>query len=85
MILSSLIGGLFLGVLISIFLLLVWGLVKEGVGNPKEIAIPAIILLSIFGLPLVYFTGMVFEHWSLFLGAVISLSYCARALLKPDA
>ena len=79
---SSFIGGLFLGFLTAIIGFFVWSLIQEGFENPKGMAIPAIILLGIFGTALVYLTLIVFQSWSLLLGATISLIYLSKSLLK---
>ena len=57
---SSFIGGLFLGYLTAIIAFFIWSLIKESLGNPKQIAVPALILMSWFGIGLAGLTGMVF-------------------------
>lgn len=84
MIFSALIGGLFLGALAGLLAFFVWGLVKEGVEEPKKMAIPALFLLSIFGTALAYVVGIVFQSWPLFIGAAISFTYFLRPLFKTN-
>ena len=47
---SSIIGEIFLGYLAAIIAFFVWSLIKEGLGNPKQLAVPALILLIWFGI-----------------------------------
>jgi hypothetical protein len=84
LLLSSFVGGLFLGYLVAIFAFLVWSLIKEGMGNPKQMAIPALVLLSMFGTALAYLTGIVFQSWPLFLGAVITFAHGVRPLFQIE-
>lgn len=84
MVFSALIGGLFSGVLAGLLAFFVWGLIKEGIEEPKEMAIPALFLLSIFGSALAYLMGIVFQSWPLFIGAAISFTYVVRPLLKAE-
>lgn len=84
LIFSGFIGGLFLGYLTAIFAFFVWQLIKEGIGNPKQLAIPALFLLSIFGTALIYLTGVVFQSWPVFIGAAITFSHGTRPLFKQD-
>ncbi len=81
---SSFIGGLFLGYLISILAFFVWNLIKEGLAEPGQMAIPAIALLAIFGTALFYAVGIVLGNWPLFIGAAITFAYCARPLFGPE-
>ena len=81
---SAFIGGLFLGYLVAIFMFVVWGIVKEGLDDPKQMAIPALVLLSMFGTALVYLTGGVFQSWPLFLGAAITFVHAARPLFGAE-
>jgi len=81
---SAFIGGLFLGYLASILAFFVWGLIKEGFNSPKQMAIPAIFLLSIFGTALAYLAGVVFESWPVLLGAAITFAHGARKLFGPE-
>lgn len=81
---SALIGGLFLGFLAGLLAFFVWELVKEGIEEPKKMAIPALFLLSIFGTALAYVVGVVFQSWPLFIGAVISFTYVVRPLFKAE-
>lgn len=84
LLISGFVGGLFLGYLTAIFAFFVWQLIKEGLGNPKQMAIPAIFLLSMFGTTLVYLTGVVFQSWPVFIGAAITFAHGARPLFKQD-
>lgn len=84
MALSALIGGLFLGVLAGLLAFFVWELVKEGIEDPKNMAIPALFLLSIFGTALAYLAGMVLQSWPLFISAAISFTYVVRPLFKTE-
>lgn len=81
---SAFIGGLFSGYLAAVLAFFVWGLIKEGVGSLKQMAIPAIFLLSIFGSALIYLAGIVFESWPLLLGAAITFAHGARKLFGPE-
>jgi ABC-type microcin C transport system permease subunit YejE len=81
---SALIGGLFSGALAGLFAFFVWGLVKEGLEEPKKMAIPAMFLLGILGSALAYVVGVVFQSWSLFIGAAISFTYVVRPLFKAE-
>jgi hypothetical protein len=81
---STLIGGLFFGALASLLAFLVWSLFKEGIEEPKKMAIPALFLLSFFGTALVYVVGIVFQSVPLFIGAAVSFIYIARSLFKAD-
>lgn len=81
---SALIGGLFSGFLAGLLAFFVWELVKEGIKEPKKIAIPALFLLSIFGTALAYVVGVVFQSWPLFIGAAISFTYVVRPLFKAE-
>ena len=74
---GGLVGGLFSGAL-------VWDLVKEGIEDPKKMAIPALFLLSIFGTALAYVVGVIFQNWPLFIGATVSFVYVVRPLFKTD-
>jgi len=85
LIVSSFLGGLFLGYLAAILAFLVWGLIKEGVDSPKQMVLPALFLLSIFGTALVYLAGIVLENWGLLFGALITFGYGARKLLTVRA
>jgi len=84
MVFSALIGGLFSGVLAGLLAFFVWGLVKEGIEEPKKMAIPALFLLSIFGTALAYLMGVVFQSWPLLIGAAISFTYVVRPLFKAE-
>jgi fructose-specific phosphotransferase system IIC component len=81
---SGFVGGLFLGYLAAIFAFFVWQLIKEGLDEPKRMAIPAIFLLSIFGTALFYLTGLVFQSWPVFIGAAITFSHGCRPLFKKE-
>lgn len=81
---SAFIGGLFSGYLAAVLAFFVWGLIKEGIETPKQMAIPAIFLLSIFGTALVYLARIVFESWPLLLGAVITFAHGSRRLFGPE-
>lgn len=81
---SSFIGGLFLGYLAAILAFFVWSIIKEGLGNPKQMAVAALILLSMFGTALAYLVGIVFQSWVLFLGAAITFAHGARLIFKPE-
>ncbi|MGV8823776.1 hypothetical protein [Methylibium petroleiphilum] len=81
---STLIGGLFLGVLAGLLAFFVWGLVKEGVEDPKKMAIPALFLLGIFGAAFAYVVGVIFQSWPLFIGAAISFTFVVRPLFRAD-
>lgn len=81
---SAFIGGLFSGYLAAVLAFFVWGLIKEGIDTPKQMAIPAIFLLSIFGTALVYLAGFAFESWPLLLGAAITFTHGARKLFGPE-
>lgn len=80
---SSFIGGLFLGYLAAIFAFFVWEIIEEGIGDPKKMAIPAILLLSIFGTALAYLVGVAFQNWPLFFGAAITFAHGSRPLFRP--
>lgn len=84
LIVTSFIGGLFLGYLASVLAFFVWGLVKEGLHNPKQMAVPAIFLLGIFGTALIYLAGIVLENWALLGGAAITFAHGARKLFGPE-
>ena len=84
LLLSSLAGGLFLGYLTAILAFFVWELVKEGLGNPKQMAIPAVFLLGIFGTALGYLAVVVFQSWPVFIGAAITFVYGARPLFRTE-
>ena len=71
-------SGAFLGYLAAIITFFVWSLIKEGLGNPKQLAVPALILLSWFGIGLAGLTGIVFQIWPMFLGAIITFTHGAR-------
>ena len=81
---SGFVGGLFLGYLTAIFAFFVWQQIKEGFGNPKQMAIPAIFLLSMFGTALVYLVGVLFQSWPVFIGAAITFAHGVRPLFKQD-
>lgn len=81
---STLIGDLFSGALAGLLAFFVWDLVKEGVEDPKKMAISALFLLSIFGTALAYVVDVIFQSWPLFIGAAISFSFVARPLFKAD-
>jgi len=81
---SALVGGLFSGALAGLLAFFVWGLVKEGIEEPKKMAIPALFLLSIFGTALAYVVGVIFQSWPLFIGAAISFTFVVRPLFKAD-
>ncbi len=80
--LSSLLGGLFSGVLAAVLGFFVLQLVREGLGDPKAFGIPAIVLLSIFGSALWYLLAIVFTNWSLALGALVSFVYVAHSMWR---
>lgn len=80
---SSIIGGLFLGYLAAIIAFFVWSLINEGLGNPRQSAVPALILLSWFGIGLAGLTGLVLQSWPMFLGAAITFAHGARLIFKP--
>jgi hypothetical protein len=61
---------------------LAWELIKEGLGEPNKMAIPAILLLGIFGSALVYLTVLVFKSWPVLIGSVITFTYGVRPLFK---
>lgn len=84
LIVTSFIGGLFLGYLASILAFFVWGLIKEALDTPKQMALPALFLLSIFGTALAYLVGIVLENVVLLLGALITFGYGARKLFGPE-
>jgi hypothetical protein len=84
LLLSSFAGGLFLGYLTAILAFFVWGLVKEGFEAPKQMAIPAIFLLGIFGTALAYLTVFVFQSWPIFMGAAITFAHGARPLFRSE-
>lgn len=81
---SALAGGLFSGAIAGLLAFFVWGLVKEGVEEPKKMAIPALFLLSIFGTALAYLVCVVFQSWPLSIGAAISFIYVVRPLFKSN-
>lgn len=81
---GSFIGGLFLGYLSAVLAFFVWELIKEGLGNPKQMAIPATFLLCIFGAALAYLIGIVLESGVLLLGTAITFVYAARQLFKSE-
>jgi hypothetical protein len=81
---SSFIGGLFLGHLAIILAFFVWSFVKVGLGNPKQLAIPVLLVLSIFGTALAYLTGIVLQSGALFLGAAITFAHNAWPLFKHE-
>lgn len=84
LLLSSFVGGLFLGYLVAIFAFFVWTFIKEGMSDPKKTAIPALILLSMFGTALAYLTAIVFQSWPLFLGAAITFAHSVRPLFQTE-
>jgi len=81
---SGFLGGLFLGYITAILAFFVWQLIKEGFGDPKQMAIPAIFLLGIFGTALVYLAAVVIESWPVLLGAAITFTNGARPLFKQE-
>ena len=81
---SGFAGGLFLGCLICMFAFFVWELITEGFEKPKQMAIPALFLLSMFGTAVVYLFFKVFQSWPVFIGSTITFFYCARSLFKKD-
>lgn len=84
LIVSSFLGGLFLGYLAAILAFFVLGLIREGFDSPKQMALPALFLLCIFGTALVYLVGIVLGYWGLLLGALITFGYGARKLFGPE-
>ena len=81
---GGLVGGLFSGALVGLLAFFVWDLVKEGIEDPKKMAISALFLLSIFGTALAYVVGVIFQNWPLFIGATVSFVYVVRPLFKTD-
>lgn len=73
-----------LGYLTTIIAFFVWQLIREGFGTPKQMAIPALFLLSMFGTALVYLAVVVFESWPVFIGAAITFAHGARPLFTKD-
>lgn len=84
MLVSGFVGGLFLGYLMAIFAFFVWQLIRESFSNPKQMAIPAFFLLSMFGTALVYLAVVVFQSWPVFIGAAITFAHGAPPLFKND-
>ena len=84
LLLSGFVGGLFLGYVTAILAFFVWQLIKEGFGDPKQMAIPAIVLLGIFGIALVYLATVVFQSWPALIGAAITFTNGARPLFKQE-
>lgn len=84
LLLGSFAGGLFLGYLTAILSFFVLAIIKEGLGNPKQMAIPAIFLLGIFGTALAYLAVVEFQSWPVLIGAAITFIHGARPLFKPD-
>lgn len=82
--LSGFVGGLFLGYLTAVLAFFVWQLVKEGFEDPKQMAIPAIFLLGIFGTALIYLATVVFQSWPVLAGAAITFVHGARPLFKQE-
>lgn len=84
MLVSGFAGGLFLGCVICMFAFFVWGLIREGFEKPKQMAIPALFLLSMFGTAVGYLFLKVIQSWPVFIGATISFFYCARSFFAKD-
>jgi hypothetical protein len=77
---SAFLGGLFGGFLTAIFGGVVFGLIREAIGNPKQMGAAAVVLISIFGPALVYSIYAIFQNIAVALGATVSLSYFARSI-----
>ncbi len=74
-IVSSFIAGLFSGHLAVILAYLVWGLIKEGFGKPKQRLDPGLVLFCVFVTALICLTAFLFEKWPLLIGAAITFAY----------
>lgn len=79
---SSLVGGLFSGALAAVLGFFVVQLIREGLGEPKEFAIPALLLLSIFGTALWYLLAIIFSNVPLAIGSIVSFAYVAHSLWR---
>lgn len=81
---STLIGGLFMGLLAGLLGFFVWSLIKEAIEEPKKMFIPALFLLTIFGTALAYLIGVIFQNWPLLIGSALSFIYVVYTLFKGE-
>lgn len=84
LLLSGFFGGLFLGNLAAVLTFFVWQLIRKGFGDPKQMAIPAIFLLGIFGTALVYLAAVVFQSLPVLIGAAITFTHGTRPLFRQE-
>ena len=70
------VGGFFIGVLMQLMWLPLRSVVEESFRKPKLSHFPGtILLLGLFGIPLVHFAEMLIESWPLLLGASSSCAW----------
>lgn len=84
LLLGAFAGGLFSGYLAAILSFFVWQFIKEGLEDSGNLAIPAMILLSIFGAALFYLTSFVLQSWPMLIGAAITYINGSRPLFKKE-
>ena len=84
LIVSSFIGGLFLGYLSVILSFIVIEIVNEGTKNPKGFGVPALFLLSIFGPGLFYFLAVIIDSWPMSVGAAIAFAFGLRPMFSKE-
>lgn len=82
LLMTSFAGGLISGLLAAILAFFVVQLVREGLESPKQFAVAALVLLSIFGTALFYVAIVILSNWPLFIGATISFLWAAKPLFK---